>query len=134
MSKLEETVIELVRKIYGNVPIIREKTVKKLFPAYPSGRDRFDIVLPTLHMVIDTHAEQHRTLVQFGKEDLETTYSRFIYQRKRDARKEDIVRENDWTYISIWYDELTGDVEEDCNLIKRKVMEDLYATRSSEDN
>ena len=123
MSQLEDRVVFLIRKLLREIPIQREVPVNKLFPKFRSGRERYDIVLPSMDIIVECHGAQHREIVRFGGQDAFKAYETLVKQRSRDRRKEEIALENDWRYAVIWYDELTGNDEKDVLLVKDKLME-----------
>lgn len=123
MSKLEEHVISLIEKIFGKTTIKREVSVKKLFPKYSSHKDRYDIVLPLYNIIIETHGEQHRSLVQFSKQqDLGDVQIEFQHAKRRDSRKQEIAEDNNWTYIVIWYDELSTNEYLNIEMLNKKLQ------------
>jgi hypothetical protein len=125
MSQFEDRIISLVRQIFGEVTIKRELAVKKLFPSYQSGLDRYDLVLPGLKIIIECHGQQHKKIVSFGKEDKLTAYKRFVHQKYRDSRKRDIALENNWSYVVIWYNEMRKDDEKNILLLKEKIFNSI---------
>lgn len=125
MSKLEDYIVSILRKIYPSTRFIREFPVKKLFKEYPSGRDRYDIVVKTFKTIFECHGEQHERIVSFGKESAFEAVRRFSTQKFRDSEKERIAKENNWTYVIIWYSEITNKFDADVEIIKQKIKESI---------
>lgn len=86
-------------------PVREEVQVSELFPNYNNNRDRFDIVLPNLKVVIEVHGQQHDRIVAFGGDLAAATY-RFQSGKKKDSDKEEIAILAGWTYMCFWYYEI----------------------------
>jgi len=122
MSKLQTYVKSLLQKVFKRIPIREEVSVRKLFPEYPSGRDFYDLVIPSLQLIIEVHGAQHEKLVSFGPEDAEECLRKLTHQKYRDRRKEDVARENNWNYLVIWYHELKRKEQSDTELLRQKLQ------------
>lgn len=123
MSKFEDYTISVLKEIFPAGVFIRELPVKKLFKDYVSGRDRYDIVLKTMKIIFECHGKQHEQPISFGREKLSETIRKFANNKYRDFRKEDIARENNWSYVIIWYNDLTYKLEQDIEIIKNKIKD-----------
>ncbi len=121
MSKFEDYIISVLKEILPGAIFIRELPVKKLFKDYVSGRDRYDIVSKTSKIIFECHGRQHEVPIKFGKEDSAETLRKFTNSKYRDFRKEMIARENNWTYVIIWYNDITNNLEKDIEIIKQKI-------------
>ena len=119
MSKFQDRVVELLRVSLNGMLIKTEVPVDKLFSEYPSGRDRYDIVVPYLKLIVECHGRQHDELVSFGKQDSMDLVGNFHSQKYRDSRKEDIASTNCWHYAVIWQSNMTDNDKEDTNTIMR---------------
>jgi G:T-mismatch repair DNA endonuclease (very short patch repair protein) len=121
MSKIQQEVARLAKKAIGQMRLRQEVSVRTLIPHYISGRDRFDIVIDPLMVIIEVHGQQHRKMTSFGEKDVWKVISSFSGTRYRDARKEDAAREAGWGYTVIWYDELTSNEEKNLELVTRRI-------------
>jgi len=121
MSKFQKRVKFLITKVLGKVPISEEVNVKKLFPEYGARNHHYDLVIPSYNLVIECHGEQHRKLTTFGEKDIVKAKENFVRQKWRDRAKEDIVWDNDWAYVKIWYDDLPKDNDKAATLIKKEI-------------
>ncbi len=81
---------------------MQEVLVQDLFPKYSSGRDRYDIVLPDIKLIIECHGIQHYKVQTFGAK-AEDAVMNFQLQKKRDAEKKEIALLNGWAYLEIPY-------------------------------
>lgn len=125
MSKFQTRVKNLIESILGKTVIKEEVNVKKLFPEYEAGNEHYDLVLPYSLLIIECHGEQHRTLQSFGEKDPGKTVTTFVSQKRRDRRKEEIARENDWAYLVIWYNDLPADNEKAKAFINQSMINAL---------
>ena len=122
VSKLHKRVRRLLKEVLGSV-IQEEVNVQKLFPDYPVRDQHYDLVIPSYNLVIECHGEQHRNITTFGEKDTEEAAVTLERQKQRDRRKEEIVWENGWGYIAVWYDELPKDETIAKETIKSKVQD-----------
>lgn len=125
MSKFQSRVKSLLGEIFGKIPIKEEVNVQKLFPEYESGKEHYDLVLPYSNLIVECHGEQHRTLTSFGEKDPGKMVSNFVSQKRRDRRKEEIARENGWSYLIIWYDDLQDNDDKARERLKSLISEAL---------
>jgi len=121
-SKLHKRVLRLLKEIFG--PAIKEEVnVQKLFPNYSAHNQHFDIVIPSYNLVIECHGIQHRTFQSFGQKNTEEALQEFYRGQHRDRRKEEVVWENGWGYMVIWFDKLPTDDSEAKTFLKKKALE-----------
>lgn len=100
-SKLHQAAWEALQgTIFTGRKILEEVLVKDLFPLYISMRDRYDIVLPELLLIIELHGIQHYKIATFGA-DAGTAVMNFKLQQERDQDKREIAILNGWKYIEI---------------------------------
>lgn len=85
---------KLLKELYPANPVFEEIQV-------PSTRLRLDFFLPTQHMVVEVHGEQHYTDNSFFYSSVQD----FIAARKRDLRKQEWCEMNNLTYIELPYKE-----------------------------
>lgn len=123
MSKFEDYILSILKVIFPGTLFQRELQVKKLFKDYHSGMDRYDFVSKKYKIIIECHGAQHRKLVAFGKEDIMDTVSKLAATQYRDFRKEEVATKNGWTYVIIWYDEITNKFDNDLEIIKAKIKD-----------
>lgn len=121
-SKLHKRTLRLLKEILG-CAIKEEVNAKKLFPDYPARDHHYDLVIPSYNLVVECHGEQHRSLQSFGEKDTEKAVQSFHRQQHRDRRKEEVVWENGWGYMAVWYDDLPKDDEMAKATLKKKIME-----------
>jgi G:T-mismatch repair DNA endonuclease (very short patch repair protein) len=123
-SRLHKRTLRLLKNIFG--PSIKEEVnVQKLFPDYPARDHYFDIIVPAYNLVIECHGIQHRIPKSFGEKDSEKVLESFYRGQHRDRRKEEVVWENGWGYMVIWYDDLPKDDIQATAIIKKKAMETI---------
>ena len=120
MSRFQARVLSLLREILGLVVVRTEVNVRDLFPEHYSGREHYDLVVPSLNLIVECHGEQHEQLVTFGG-DPRQSHTRLSRQRFRDRRKEETALSNGWNYVAVWYREITGNDEEDLALLRAKL-------------
>ena len=123
-SRLHKRVRRLIKELLGSV-ISEEVNVQKLFPSYPVRNQHYDMVIPSYNLVIECHGEQHRNPQSFGEKNADKVMDNFKQQRYRDKNKENIVWDNGWGYVCIWFDDLPKDDVEAKKIIKAKIMESL---------
>lgn len=124
VSQFQERVKELVKEALGTYAVKEEMNVKKMFPNYPSGRDRYDLVFTHFNLIVEAHGQQHTSLQTFGQSMQKTTVS-YATQGFRDSRKEDYARANGWHYLVIHFKDLPRDDEEAKQFILNKFQEEL---------
>ncbi len=95
----------MICPVFMGQAIREEVSVSELFPDYNNNRDRYDIVIPGLQVVIEVHGQQHEKITAFGGDLAAATY-RFQSGKKKDSDKEEIAILAGWTYICFWYHEI----------------------------
>jgi hypothetical protein len=78
----------------------QEVLVSELFPAYPNNRDKYDWVVPDMHLIIEGNGSQHYSPATFGS-SAEQAIMNFQSQKFRDGQKEEIAIMNGWTFITV---------------------------------
>ncbi len=121
-SKLHKRTLKLLKELLGT-SVLEEVNVQSLFKDYPARNEHYDLTIPSYNLVIECHGEQHKYLSSFGEKNSEKIITNFQRQKRRDRQKEDIVWENGWGYVVIWYNELPKDNEEAKKILKKKVLE-----------
>lgn len=89
----------------------QEVVVSSLFPSYPNNKDKYDWVIPELHLIIEGNGSQHYKASTFGASAEQAVMS-FQSQKFRDGQKEEIAILNGWTFITISFQDeklLTSD-------------------------
>ena len=122
MSLFQRRIKKILEEIFGDVSILEEVPVKKLFKSHRSGRERYDLVIPSFNLIIECHGEQHKSICSFGADAI-TSYQRLIRQKRKDIAKEEVAILNEWSYAIIWHDEIPKKEEEAVDFIKVKVLE-----------
>ncbi len=77
-------------------------SVQELFPSYSNGREKYDIVLDDLQLIIECHGIQHYKIQTFGADAGEAVMN-FQTQKFRDTSKKEIALLNNWLYLEIPY-------------------------------
>lgn len=121
MSQFENYIVSLLEDIFPGTLLLREVPVKKIFKNYRSGMDRYDIVSKKYKIIFECHGQQHEKLVSFGKESVVKAVEKFVNTRIRDHEKEMVARENDWTYVIIWYNDIKYKPNVDIEVVKNKI-------------
>lgn len=80
----------------------QEVLVRDLFSSFGSSTERYDWVIKDLFTIIEAHGKQHYSVQSFGRDAGEALMAHEA-QKSRDARKEEIARLHNWTYIVIPY-------------------------------
>lgn len=103
-SKLHQATVTALQgsKIFSGQRLIQEAAVQKIFPKYASGREKYDIVLPDIKLIIECHGIQHYKVQTFGSKAEEAVMN-FQLQQKRDSEKKEIALLNGWIYLEIPY-------------------------------
>jgi len=119
VSNLHKTVAEMISTcpVFTGQAMRQEVPVSELFPDYNNNRDKYDIVLPNLQVVIEVHGQQHEKPVAFGGDQVAAIF-RFQEGKKKDSDKEEIAILSGWTYMCFWYHEIK-------DLTSEKIV-DLY--------
>lgn len=70
-SKLHSRVLEmiLICPVFTGQAIREEVAVSELFPDYNNNRDRYDIVIPGLHIVVEVHGQQHEKITTWSSNE-----------------------------------------------------------------
>lgn len=106
-SALHKHVGELLTSIeaFKGYEIRQEYPVKKVNPAFPSGREKFDWVILGAKIVVECHGEQHYMPVCFGGVDEDEAKRNLLAVQERDAEKKEAAEKVGWTYVVVRYDE-----------------------------
>ena len=123
-SKLHKRTLRLLKEILG-CAIKEEVNVQKLFSEYPDRNHHYDLVIPSYNLVIECHGEQHYRPVSFGEKDAVKTVEDFHKGQHRDRRKEEVVWDNCWGYMVVWYNDLPKDDTQAKKVLKAKIMETI---------
>jgi G:T-mismatch repair DNA endonuclease (very short patch repair protein) len=121
-SRLHKRTLRLLKEILGT-SIKEEVNVQDLFSEYPARNEHYDLVIPSYNLVVECHGEQHKTPSSFGEKNFEKVVTNFQRQQRRDRMKEEIVWENEWGYVVVWYNELPKEDKEAKIVLKKKVLE-----------
>jgi hypothetical protein len=114
-SKLHKRILELLtsdNSPYRFYDIRQEYPVKKVNPEFKSGREKFDIVIFGLNVVIEVHGEQHFGIVCFGGKSEEEAKEDLIKRKRVDRKKQQAAEDAYWAYVMIRYDEKNITLEE----------------------
>lgn len=93
---------------FKNYTIRQEYPVQKINPNFPSGREKYDIVIKDLSVVIEIMGTQHYNFIPYFHE----TKKDFLAQQERDHQKQMAAEGAGWAYIVIKYNEATLPLEE----------------------
>jgi len=113
---------DILRELLKEITINEEVNVKKLFNEYPSGKDHYDLVIPTFKVIVECHGTQHKTKTSFGEKDPGKVSLNYTTQKYRDKRKREVAEANNWLYLTIWYDALPKKEEDATAYVKSKLI------------
>ena len=104
-SRLHKTVGDFLRqhRDFCGHSSFQEYSVNKVNPSFPSGKHKFDWVVPALRLVIECHGRQHYIPTSFGGEESAKVAFRDI--KLRDEAKKDAALAVGWRYIVVKYTE-----------------------------
>jgi hypothetical protein len=113
---------KLLKEIFGTT-ILEEVNVRKLFKGYKYSNHHYDLVIPLYEIIVECHGIQHKEFQTFGEKDIEKSLYRFQRQKSTDFEKKRIALENEWNYVSVWYNELPSDDSEAKKVVRTKIMD-----------
>jgi len=87
--------------VFSNYKIYQEYPVVKVFPAFQSGRHKFDWVILDLKVVVEVMGSQHQTPATFGGRSAEEAIEAFHQTQYNDRIKEQAAIDAGFTYIAI---------------------------------
>lgn len=103
-SKLHKYILNLLiseDSIFKNYNIKQEYNVNLVNPEFPSGREKYDLVILELQLVLEIHGRQHFDFISHFHE---TKYD-FRRQQERDEAKKQAAIDAGWAYVVIKYNE-----------------------------
>ena len=107
-SKLHKRILDLVTcedSPYKFYTVRQEYRVSEINPDFKSNREKFDIVILELQLVIECHGKQHYRHVCFGGISEEEAKRIFKKQQQRDEKKKSAAIEAGWAYVVVSYKE-----------------------------
>jgi len=106
-SKLHRKVLELLTScsLFNGYEIRQEYNVSRVNPSFKSNREKFDIVILGLQVIIEVHGRQHFSPVCFGGIDKEQALVNYLKQQDQDAAKQEAAESAGWAYLYVKYDE-----------------------------
>jgi len=122
-SKFQDEVKESIREILGDIRLLEEVQVKKLIPDWISRRERYDLVIPSLRIIIECHGEQHYQISTFFGGPLAEAGVEFLRQKVRDSKKKRKAVENNWTYIEIRFKEFYRKKDGGTLYVRKKILD-----------
>jgi hypothetical protein len=121
VSKLHKRVLDLLTgdtSPYRFYDIRQEYPVNKVNPEFRSGREKFDVVILGLNVIIEIHGEQHFNEVCFGGKPLHEAKEDLIKRKRMDRKKQQAAEEVFWAYVVVRFDEKNITLEELSNKIR----------------
>lgn len=104
-SKLHIRVLELLVELFPNLNIQQEMKVSEVNPSFGSNRERYDLCIPEMNIVIEIQGEQHYQKVCFGGITEEQAKKNLLKRQEVDYLKEKAARDNGWGYVIVKYTE-----------------------------
>lgn len=106
-SKLHIAVGEILRQYscFCSYESYQEYPVNRINPNYPSSREHFDWVVPTLHLVIECHGIQHYQPTAFDG-DRVAAIAKFEHMCELDKQKYQAAIDAGYVYMIVHYKEL----------------------------
>lgn len=104
-SKLHVRVLELLVELFPNLNIQQEMKVSEVNPSFGSNRERYDLCIPEMNIVIEIQGEQHYQKVCFGGITEEQAKKNLLKRQEVDYLKEKAARDNGWGYVIVKYTE-----------------------------
>lgn len=104
-SKLHVRVLELLVELFPNLNIQQEIKVSEINPSFGSNRERYDLCIPEMNIIVEVHGEQHYQNVCFGGITEEQARKNLLKRQEVDYLKEKAARDNGWGYVIIKYTE-----------------------------
>lgn len=104
-SKLHKHILSLLVELFPNFEIKQEICVSEINPSFGSNRERFDLSIPELKVIVEIHGQQHYAPICFGGITIDKAKKNFIKRQEVDYLKEKAARDNGYGYIAIKYTE-----------------------------
>jgi very-short-patch-repair endonuclease len=109
VSDFQNDVASTLKIILGRLPILQEVSCQRLFQEFPSHRERYDIVIPSLKIIIECHGEHHERIVTYGGRSLEESTFQHGHTKIRDRQKKEVAETSGWRYLALYRSKMPKD-------------------------